>query len=654
MGQDNKKNNKFKMESHDSSGLSAFVKRPVPSETEVENFENVLDKEIKHQEIDANLNEIYSDKKGKLVDVKKMNIRKKSLLIVRIFKKLTFLVLLSLAAYFLYVHFFTGDANLESVNFKIEAPSQIKAGEEFSYLITIDNTTKFAISDLNLELTYPENYIFISSKLESKEFNNSFVLDDLAAGAKQELEIRGMIIDKEQSVSVVMAHLNYIPINFSSQFKKESSAATVLAGLGFKVDIDYPSLVFLGQNNEISLSFSDYEDTYLEDFIVEFAPSKGSVINLSEAKDNNANSKLKSQGPNSFELNLKDLEGKNIIFKYLVKEESGANNSLPMTLKKRLEGGESYTFAKYDLNIEAVLSDLNISLFLNDSKNNQAVSFGDTLNYSLKYSNKGESSYKDAVITLVLNGKLYDFNSLQSSVSPDIRSNQIIWDKKKIQSLADIKPGDEGEIDFSIKLKDYNDKLKADDMEISAYCQYGGDGAEASTANKSNTITSLVNTNLSLKEEVRYFDENNLPVGSGPLPPKVGEETTFRVYWTLENSLHEIKNTKVSLSLPSYLDYVSSNFISVGSLYYEEDSSELIWDLGKIPLSVSNIEASFTISLKPNENDLNKILVLSPGATATAFDTVTKENITTKSGAKTTKLEDDDIAALSNSGRIEE
>lgn len=647
------KNKKFKVESQDSSGLSAFIKRPVPSEIELENFENVLDKEIKHQEIDANLNEIYSDKKGDLVDVSKMKKRGKNFLIVRIFKKLTFLVLLSLTAYFAYVHFFTGDANLEAVNFKINAPTEIKAGEEFTYSIVILNNTKFAISDISLDLTYPENYIFISSKLPSNEFNNSFKLDSLGAGSERIVEINGMVIDKEQSVSVAMAHLSYMPVNFSSQFKKESSTASVVNGFGFKVDINYPSLVFLGQSNEIVMSFSEDQNNFIKDFIVEFVPPKGRTISLGELETGNANDKLSLAGTNSFALNLEDLASKNITFKYLAKDETAGDSNLIINIKKRLETGESYIFAKYDINIEAVKSDLNIALFLNDSKNNQALSFGDTLNYSLRYSNKGDSSYKDAVITLVLNGKLYDFNSLKSSVEGDIRSNQIIWDKKKIQSLSEIKPGDEGEIEFTIKLKDYNKNLKSDDMEVSAYCQYGGDKDDVSTANKSNTITSILNTNLSLSEEIRYFDNNNLPVGSGPLPPRVGEETSYRVYFKIENSIHEIKDTRVSLVLPPYLNYLGINSLSVGSLDYNEESRELLWDLGKVPVSVLSSEASFTISLVPSVNDINKILVLSPGASASAFDTITKETVVSKSGAKTTKLEDDDIAALSNSGKIE-
>ena len=77
------------------------------------------------------------------------------------------------------------------------------------------------------------------------------------------------------------------------------------------------------------------------------------------------------------------------------------------------------------------------------------------------------------------------------------------------------------------------------------------------------------------------------------------------------------------------------------------------WDLGRLPATINSAQASFVISLIPGLSDKNKILVLIPGATITAFDEETKEEMSAKSGPKTTKLEDDDIAALTNTGKIE-
>jgi len=65
------------------------------------------------------------------------------------------------------------------------------------------------------------------------------------------------------------------------------------------------------------------------------------------------------------------------------------------------------------------------------------------------------------------------------------------------------------------------------------------------------------------------------------------------------------------------------------------------------------VDAELNISLTPSEGDRNKILVLSPGTSISAMDTETKDTISKRIGPTTTKLEDDDIAGLNNSGIIQ-
>lgn len=52
--------------------------------------------------------------------------------------------------------------------------------------------------------------------------------------------------------------------------------------------------------------------------------------------------------------------------------------------------------------------------------------------------------------------------------------------------------------------------------------------------NKSNVIKNLINSDLSLSEKILYFNEDNVPVGSGPLPPKVGEKLVLKFIGWLE------------------------------------------------------------------------------------------------------------------------
>jgi len=646
-----------------NSGLSAFVERPIPTEDEVENFEKVVDREVRHQEIDSNLTEIYSDKEGALVNVKKMNVKRKQIFAITIFKRLFTIVLLGLVAYFSYFYFFTRDNDMGGVEFIIVAPDKIKAGEEFSYKIEYRNPTKFSMSNLRLELQYPENFIFSSASLDASSGNYGFNLPDLASGANGSLVINGRLISVIDSVNVISGRFSYVPLNFSSEFRKESSAATVISDLGFQVALETPNTVFLGTDNELSISLFNFNDSYLGDFNVRFILSPDSSISQNKedaAASSTASStdslhlKAVSQGGDSWLVSGLNAEtsGEKLRFNYLFKSQPDITD-LTIRLEKKLDDGQAYTFWEKTISPEIVKSDLNLVLFLNGSKNNGAASFDEVLNYTVNYSNKGSNSFKDAVIMAVLDGYFLNTSSISADKNGEISGGKIVWTKAEIPALSEIKPGDEGDINFSVRLKKYQESDFGQKLETTAYVQYGIDNKTTSNnSNKSNIINTKINSDLSLLEQVRYFNDDNAPVGSGPLPPKVGEKTSLKVYWTVKNNLHELSATNVVLNLPAQVSWNESTTVSVGDLYYNSAQHAVIWNIGFLPVSVYQLDASFSISVSPTAADYDKILILSPGSVITAFDNETQVTIKQKITPKTTRLEDDDIAGLNNSGRV--
>lgn len=671
MAEVKKKTRKIRIDRKDNSGLSAFIERPVPTENEVDNFERVVDREMRHQEIDSNLTEIYSDKKGALINVKKMTVKRQQVFLIKLLKPLFAVVLLALAAYFAYFYFFARGNDMGGLEFAIIAPEKISAGEEFSYQIEYNNPTKFPLTNIRLELQYPENFIFSGSSLEPSSGNYGFNLPDLGSGARGSLTVTGKIIALADSINVISGRLNYTPANFSSEFKKESSAATVINDIGFQVGVESSNTAFLGQKNEITLSFFEVENNQLGDFNITFVLPGEGAVNLENSNVPGATSSVVEKASSSPATSTKGVllateSGTNswlvsgldtgssspkLNFNYLLKSQPN-NTDLIIKLEKKLADGQAYIFWEKVITPEIVKSDLNLTLFLNGSKNNGAASFGDTLNYTLNYSNKGANSFKDAVIMAVVDSPFLDLASFKADRNGGVENNKIVWTKLEIPALAEIKPGDVGEINFSVKLKNYQEKDFGKKLEVSAYSQYGIDNKTGAESNKSNLIITRINSDLSLAEQVRYFNDDNSPVGSGPLPPKVGEKSSFKVYWTVKNNLHELSGTSVVLNLPAQVSWDNSTNTGVGNLYYDDSRRAVVWDIGRLPVSVYQVDASFSISVTPSAADQDKILILSPGSVVTALDNETQATILKKTGPKTTKLEDDDIASLNNSGRV--
>lgn len=643
-----------------TSSLSAFVERPVPDENEVAGFEKALDREVRNNEIDNNLSEIYSDKKGDLINVQKMKVKRRQLFIIRFFKKLLFLTILVAFSYLAYSYFFsTGDSS-GKVELSVTAPEKIKVGEEFSYLIEYHNPGKTNLSKVYLELQYPDNFIITNFSSEPENGDYGWSISSIAPGEKGTIKITGQLINKADSVNIITARLSYSSADYSAQFKKEESASTILSDFGFKADLDYSQTAFIGQDNEVKLIFSDMQENFLGDFQLSFSlpeetnVSLTSLVKEGEGEKDSSLTITKSGGASWQISNLRPELGRQEI-PIIYKVNTGiVNPEIKVRLEKKMPDGQAYIFWEKSFKPELVKSDLNLTMFVNGVKSDSAINFGQKLQYVLSYSNQGSTAFKDVVILASLKSDFLNFNSLKMTTPGEVKNNTIIWTKKEISALEEIKPGQSGEITFSIDLSDFNDSDFGKDLAVTSYAQYGVNNKETQgDSNKSNTIINKINSDLSLSEEVRYFNQDNQPVGSGPLPPRAGEKTFFKVYWSVKNNLHELSDVRVTLDLPSNVSWDERNSTNVGNIFYDSANNQMIWEIGRLPVSVYRADAEFGISILPSSGDINKILVLSPGAVVSANDTETNSQMIRKTSVKTTKLEDDDIAAMNNSGQIQ-
>ncbi|NCN22077.1 hypothetical protein GW758_01745 [Candidatus Falkowbacteria bacterium] len=662
----------FSLKNQKESGLASFVARPIPEEGEIIDFEKAVNRELRDQEIDSHLIDVYSDKKGGRVDVSHMNIKKKPKFFLSLLKNIIFVALLVALVNFVYNQYFRNDNDISSLKLELIAPERVVAGEEFYYEVEYFNPSKFVFSEIYLEMQYPDNFIFDSATLNSipvlpENGNYAFKLETLDSGERASLKIKGYILNLPESVNLAVARLTYLPGTFSSHFKKEDSSSTIIRGLGFLVDTESSNAIFINQENEIKIFFSGFDDGLLTeklsefDIFFDFSDGSGGEIlgatsSLSLASNEElSEEKLSLEKLSAFSWHIANLSSlmnrQETTFKYRVKNKVDAFQ-VNISLRHRLSDKE-YVFWQKTLKPELVSSDLSLNLILNDSSNDQALNFGSDLNYSLHYSNKGTKAYQDVVIMAILEGEVLDFDSLVIGQNGERSANSIVWSKNELPALREIKAGTEGEINFNIKVKDFNSNFLGKNLELSAHAQYSVGGKEISGAeNISNKIINKINSDLNLKEELRYFNDDNYPVGSGPLPPEVNQKTEFRVYWTIENNLHELRELKATFNLPAYVNFTGRQELEVGSLYYDDDLRQVVWEIGLLPTSKYLLQGSFYLSVTPTDNDRDKILVLSPGSIVSAIDTETGGVILSKTEPKTSRLEDDDIAQMNNSGRV--
>lgn len=650
-----------------NSSPASFLERPLPESEEVLLFEQAIKKEVLSQEADQNLSAIYRDSKGNLVDVSKVKKRRRLRLIV-LFKQLLIITILACGLYGAYYYYFQRPAGTEGVSLRVTAPEKISVGTAFSYELIYENNSGLALANVSLEAILPSTFVLATSSPETSGLNSWF-LGNLNPGASGKVIISGYLVAAVDAPNVIGAKLNYTPANFSSEFKKEASANTVISGLGFAVNTDYLNTALIGQNNELRLDFSSFKENQIQDLYLAIRVSDNFKIESVGSKEQLATStpisseeittvSVRPAGEGNWTIHNLPLNSEQRIsvpMMFSLKEKKQDKEDFTLRLLKREPDGSERIFWEKTISFDVMKSDLNLSLSLNGEKSDQPIDFGETLEYSLTYSNNGDSALYDLVLMVVIKGDFVQWSSLRDPSGGSRSGNAIVWTKEQIPTLAELTPGSNGTIDFAVKVKSFTDSDLGRDAFISSYAQYGINNQTSNEGddNKSNTINSQLNSDLALSEKILYFNEDNQPIGSGPLPPRVGETTTVRVAWTIKNNLHDLEEAQVVLDLPVGVSWAAGNNTNVGKISYDEESRRITWRIGFLPLSVYRADAEFNLSLTPSEADRNKILVISPGSLATAIDAVTKGELQRKTQAKTSKLEDDEIAGLSSSGRVE-
>jgi len=644
-----------------------FVERPVPSERQVEIFERAVRKEARQEEIDDNLSEIYRDKEGKLVDVSHLHHEKSSVLL-SIIKKLFVLAVLAVLGYGFYSYFFNKSLDTASIDFSIKAPEQVKAGEEFSYTLHYKNQSKFSLKSLRLEIKYPDNFIVSEvtgtglEAVNDTTAKNYFNLPALSIGGEENVVVKGKILSKKDTANLFSANLSYTPGDFSTEFKKEAVTSVLVNDLGFDLNFEYANAALVGEDNNIDLVFSGVKDNFLDNFEVSFMfPENIILVNPKSSTSTTATSselKLKLDKTSSLLWRVSGLVPSDQTYRlpvyYKINKKVDDSQSITIILSKKMPNGKSYNFAEKTIPLNVMNSNLNLTLILNGSKNDNTANFDSVLNYSLIYANKSDGPLNDVAIMAVLKGDFLDWSSLNDSKKGTRGENTITWTKEQIPALTTLNPGEEGTIDFSVGVRPYNNNDLGKSFTVTSYAQFNVNNRQGGlNDSKSNNIITKINSDLNLTEKVLYFDENNIPVGSGPLPPKVNEKTSLKVYWTLDNNLHELSGTRVVTKLPDYVSFDNKSNNSTGNLSFDEASHSVIWNIGSLPVSTYQSKAEFNISVTPNENQRNSLLVLLSGTTVNAIDEDTKSTLTKKTNSKTTKLEDDDIAGLNNSGLVQ-
>ncbi len=526
----------------------------------------------------------------------------------------------------------------DKVRLEVGGAERVISGEEVAYTVRCQNQTRLELTQLRLVFHYPEQSI----PLETDDLVQTIELDNLAVGQEKRIELPARIIGLKDEKKTAWAELSYQPTGLSSTYTNRAEFSNEIISVPLILDLDLPSRLVSGQSFKFSLKYVNQAEVSFEDLGIKINYPTDFTFQSADpqpAEENNIwllDSLMAGQ------------EGK-IFIQGLIQGEQGQAQSFKAELGVFEEEEEFELIAKTVNALEISSSPLSVSQTIN-GQTDYIAETGEKLNYLIDYQNTTDVGISEVVITSELNGAAFDLSSLDlEKGSFDGASRTITWKTSNLPALEFLGPGQDGQLSFSIKIKDplpinsYGDKnfKVTNKVEIDS-SQVPLSLGDIQIAGQSQLISKIA-SQLTLQTKGYYYDD--LIPNSGSIPPKVGQTTTYTIKWRLINTANDLEEVRVEASLPPHVQWQSKISPSNENLSYNSQTGRLTWRVGDLPAATGLLlpvkQVAFQVAITPGLAHLGGFVELIGQSKATGQDTFTGLSLESISSAIDTDLPDD-------------
>lgn len=251
---------------------------------------------------------------------------------------------------------------------------------------------------------------------------------------------------------------------------------------------------------------------------------------------------------------------------------------------------------------------------------------GKEIRANIVWSNNLPTKVDDVQIIAKLSGNVFDKSSVSSDGFYNSSENSIIWDRNTYDNLASVEPGTSGNVYFTFKpLSVIGSGGTVRDpqivIEVSIKGREPSNGIGLSEVNNFERKIVKIVSDFQIAANAFYL--------SGSKPPKAESDTTYKVVWTLSNSVNTITGAQARASLPVYVKWAGSS--SKENITYDEVSREVVWNIGNVKPNTGfgsvEREAFFNVIIKPSLSQVGSVPLLVQELSLTGKDAFTEKII---------------------------
>lgn len=529
----------------------------------------------------------------------------------------------------------------EQVGLSIAAPSEFSAGDTIEYVVEYGNNSRVGWENVEVAFETPSGFQFESSEPSLEQSGQVYTLQvgRLESGESDQFVVRGRLIGEQNETALAQAEITLTPENFpSGRFSHTAVVSTSIQALPIDVSIEAVPRVGAGERVQAILHVRNLSDQVVEGLRLKVEPAVGMELAVEDEQFSPDFSVLSS----SWDLPpIEPLDEATRVVVLFLEGQAGESRSLGATISV-VEDDKEFVQRQGSHVITITASELAVEQVFNGESGPLTVSAGEEIEGVIRYSNTGTTGLKNIVLRVQFEGEGIDESTIAlENGAFDPTTNTITWTSSSVSDFALLQPNQSGELEYSFEMLETGgfptEGENAANPTIVAMATIDSEDLINPSTGERKEVTARsvlsVLTDFTL-EATAFYDDGRLGIEStGPIPPEVGQRTTYTVRLRAGSAFSDIGEPEVSVVLPDGIEYTGQTYLTSGEVSFDERTREVIWTMPLLSALKGRTapaeELHFQVGTTPGENLRGDIVPFARSIAGTGLDLFVDETVET-------------------------
>lgn len=561
-------------------------------------------------------------------------------------KFFAFALLFFVATMFVAGLIFFGGTNFissKNVDITVLGPTNVSAGQMLELGVTIKNENNSDLELANFSVVYPQGSRNPEDSAETLTFTKE-ELGVIRAGDEAARNVRVVIIGSTGEVKQFKFSVEYKVKGSNATFYKDKIYDVTIGHAPLSLTVESPATITSGDTFTTTVSLILNSTDLLRNVMLRAEYPYGySVIDTAPEAITDNNVWVLGDFPPGGRKKV-TIRGKLVgenqeerTFRFYVGVSDNASLS-PDFKSVIVSGQETVKVERPSIGLSTTFNGENAPIYIAPAS--RPISVG------VRFQNNLPEKITNPVLELRLVGPALDKSTVtvQNGGVYDSARNRIVWNLTNVAGVRELNPGEGGAVSFIFSSQPQTSLtgLSRDiALELSLSAIPFAGSSRPIVVSESRTVKIASQVTLTSKAYYSIGPFKN----TGPIPPKVGEETTYTVILNAGNTQDDIGNAKVTAKLGTGVKWLTAKTTLSEDITYDEETNTVTWDLVKLSsgsgFSSLGREVAFQVAFTPTTGQIGTAPALVNSISFFGTDTISGASVSVTNPPVTTKITND-------------